>query len=248
MKTRSKAAIAALSALVVAMAGCSSIGRSLLFLPTHNSYASGLEPWTHEGSVLGYSRVVARPRNVWLMLHGNAGQASGRSYALPSFSGEDSVFIMEYPGYGGRAGKPSREAFDAAAREAYLLLRETYPGTPVCVAGESIGTGPACSLAGLAQPPDKLVLVVAFDRLSLVAREHVPAILVSFLLRDDWDNAAALGSYRGPVEIYGALDDTVIPVRHAKSLAAAVPSSRFTLIEGGHNDWSQPGRVRIRNP
>jgi len=50
------------------------------------------------------------------------------------------------------------------------------------------------------------------------------------------------------VEIYGAKDDEIIPVSHAKALAAAVPSAKFTLIEGGHNDWSQQPQVKFRNP
>lgn len=182
------------------------------------------------------------------MLHGNAGQASDRAYAIPSFPQKDSVFIMEYPGYGSRPGAPSRESFDRAARDAYLLLRETYPSVPVCVAGESIGTGPASSLASVSPAPSKIVLIVAFDRLSLVAREHVPAFLVSLILRTDWDNIGALSAYKGPIDIFGAESDTVIPVGHARALAASLPSSRFVLIEGGHNDWSRPGRVVIAYP
>ena len=249
MSTRTRALAIAWSVLLLEMtAGCSSLERHLLFLPTHDSRANGLDPWAHSGSVIGYSRTVPQPKNVWLMFHGNAGQAAGRTYAIPSFSEGDSVFIMEYPGYGNRGGVPSREAFDAAAREAYLLLRESYPGVPVCVVGESIGTGPACTLAKLARPPDKIVLIVPFDMLSLVARDHLPSVLVGLLLSDNWDNIQALRDYRGPVDIFGAERDTVIPVRHARALAAAHPASRFTLIEGGHNDWSGPGKVQIRNP
>lgn len=240
--------IALLSAMLFATLGCSSIGRGLLFHPTHGAEDNGLTPWAPSGAVIGYSRTVKSPRNVWLMIHGNAGQASDRAYAIPSFSEEDSVFILEYPGYGSRAGVPSKGSFNQAAKEAYLLLRERYPGLPLCVAGESIGTGPASSLAILSPPPDKFVLIVPFDRLSLVARDHFPSILVSLFLRDDWDNVGSLSGYKGPVEIYGAQADNVIPVAHARALAAAIPSSKFFLIEGGHNDWSQQGRVRIRNP
>jgi pimeloyl-ACP methyl ester carboxylesterase len=242
------AAVASSALLLLMTAGCTLIERSLLFFPSHDTGSNGLTPWTHDGTLIGFCRPVGSPRNVWLMLHGNGGQASHRAYAIPSFSPEDSVYILEYPGYGSRRGVPSREAFDEAARDAYLFLRESYPGTPVCVFGESIGSGPASTLVSLARPPDKIVLVVPFDQLSLVAKDHFPALLVSMILRDDWDNIEALLRYKGPVDIFGAVDDAVIPVKHAKALAAAIPQSRFTLIGGGHNDWSLPGKVRVRNP
>jgi fermentation-respiration switch protein FrsA (DUF1100 family) len=228
--------------------GCSSIERELLFHPTHRPHNNSLTPWIKNGEIIGYSRKIESPKNIWLMLHGNAGQASDRLYAVPSFSTEDSVFILEYPGYENREGAPSKEAFNRAAKEAYLFLRETYPHIPVCVAGESIGTGPASSLSSLSQPPDKLVLIVPFDKLSLVAKDHFPSFLVDLMLKDNWDNVEALSNYKGPVDIFGAEADTIIPVGHAKALAAAIPRAKMEIVDGGHNDWSYQGRVRIRNP
>lgn len=239
--------VAGAGVLLVA-AGCSSLGRKLTFYPSHRPGDGGLAPWIKDGRVIGFSRAVTAPTNVWLMMHGNAGQAADRAYAIPSFSGNDSVFILEYPGYGQREGVPSRATIDPAAIEAYQELRNAYPGVPVCVAAESLGSGPACLLTGLAQPPDKVVLIVPFEKFSAVARDHYPAFLVSLLLKDDWDNVKALSTYRGPVDIFGAQADTVIPVIHARALAAGAPTAKFILLEGGHNDWAQPGRVRIRNP
>lgn len=236
------------AAVIVLAAGCSMVERKLLFFPSHGTNDNGFAHWLKNGELIGYARIVQSPKSVWLMLHGNGGQASDRNYAMHCFSAEDSVFVLEYPGYGNRNGTPSKASFNAAAKTGYQLLRETYPTTPVCVVSESIGSGPAASLAELNPPPDKLVLIVPFDKLSLVAKEHVPAFLVSLFLRSNWDNAAALAKFKGPVEIFGAKEDSIIPVDHAKKLAAAVPSSKFILIEGGHNEWSQGDRVRIRNP
>jgi pimeloyl-ACP methyl ester carboxylesterase len=228
--------------------GCASIQRALLFHPTHRPPDSDLAPWIRNGEVYGYARQVDSPESVWLMLHGNGGQASDRTYALPCFSARDAVYILEYPGYGNRPGVPSKAAFDRAAEAAYRLLRETYPATPICVAAESIGSGPAASLSRLAPPPDKLVLIVPFDTLASVAKDHFPSLLVSLLLTDDWDNIEALSSFAGPVEIVGAEEDTIIPVRHAWALAAAVPGSKLTIVGGGHNEWCSGGRVTVRNP
>jgi pimeloyl-ACP methyl ester carboxylesterase len=229
--------------------GCSScIQRKLLYFPSHEAGNNGLAPWTNNGETIGYSRIVESPKNVWLMIHGNGGQAFDRAYAFPCFSPDDSVFILEYPGYGMRKGVPSKKAFNQAAKDAYLLLRDTYPKIPVCVVAESIGNGPACTLAALTPPPDKFVLIVPFEKLSLVARDHFPAFLVSLLLRDDWDNVEALSHYKGPIDMFAAEADNVIPAVHAKAMADAIPSAKFTLIPGGHNEWSENGRVNIRNP
>jgi pimeloyl-ACP methyl ester carboxylesterase len=240
--------IISLVAVLFLIIGCSTAEKKLLFFPTHESEENGLTPWVHDSELIGYSREVESPKNIWLMLHGNGGQASSRAYAISCFSTSDSVFILEYPGYGARKGSPSKRSFNRAAKEAYLYIRETYPGLPVCVAGESIGTGPASFLADLDQPPDKLVLLVPFDKLSLVAREQFPPLLVSLLLRSDWDNVEALSDYEGPIDIYAAEDDSIIPLVHAEALAEALPMSRLMIVEGGHNDWAHGDQVNIRNP
>lgn len=221
--------------------------RKMLYYPSHRSEANGLAPWTIGGRLVGYARIVDHPKNVWLFTHGNAGQAADRVYALHCFSDADSVFILEYPGYGNREGSPGKASFNAAAEEAYRWLRKTYPNTPVCVVGESIGSGPASNLTGLEKPPDKIVLVVPFDNLASVAREHFPLIPAGLVLFDRWDNVEAMKGYSGILEIYGAIDDRVIPIHHARTLAQSLPTAVFNEIPGGHNDWSQSGMVKFRN-
>src|SRR5688572_495880 len=240
--------IAAAVVILLLMIGCSTIERRLLFYPTHHNADNGLRRWTHNGEVIGFVKDVPSPRTVWLLLHGNGGQAADRTYALSKFSPDDSVYIMEYPGYGERGGVPGKDSFNGASKEAYLLLRQAFPNTPVCVAAESIGSGPACFLATLEKPPDKLVLVAPFERLSAVARDHFPGFIVKAILTHDWDNIAALSSYKGPVQIYAAGSDTLIRADHARALAASLTNTTFTLIEGGHNDWSDSDQVKFRYP
>src|SRR5512141_1034312 len=105
-----------------------------------------------------------------------------------------------------------------AASLAYRLLRSLHPNTPVCVLGESIGSGPACALAREQIAPDKIVLVVPFDSLASVASSRFWFLPVRLMLRDAWDNVATLRHYSGPVDIFGATGDTIIPIDHAKAL------------------------------
>ena len=241
-------AIAVFLALLLLWVGCRSLERKLLYFPSHDSGDGGMASWEIDGERIGFTRAVETPGAIWLLMHGNGGQASNRSYALPCFSERDSVYILEYPGYGEREGTPSRTSFDAAAVAAYRWLRAQYPDTPICAVGESIGTGPASHLGSLESPPDKIVLITPYDRLGLVAEESFPRWLVALALRSDWDNAASLAKYQGSVEIFGALNDNIIPVRHAQSLADKLSNATFHLIEGGHNEWSEEGRVTIRYP
>ena len=220
--------------------------RKLLYLPSHDNEKHSLSEWRDGNQLIGYARLAPSPETVWLFLHGNAGQAGDRDYVLPSFTPHDSVYILEYPGYGSRPGSPSRSALNSAAALAYELLRRQYPDTPVCVAAESIGSGPASYLATSRNPPDKIVLITPFDKLSNVAQHHYRFLPVSLLMLDNWDNSVSLTAYNGEVEIFAAKSDRIIPIAHAKKLAESKPSIIFNEIEGDHNDWSYGGRVQIR--
>ena len=217
----------------------------MLYFPSHAAPATTLTPWTNGLSTIGYCREVLEPRTIWLMMHGNAGQAANRDYVLPRISAQDSLYVLEYPGYGSREGSPSMDSINQAAAEAYQLLRSRNTNTPVCVLAESIGSGPACALAREKNPPDKIVLVVPFDTLANVAAEHFPILPVRLLLQDTWDNVESLRNYSGPVDIFGALDDSIIPMAHAKALASQIPNAHFVAITGGHNDWSENPQVKI---
>ncbi len=91
--------------------------RALLFFPAHTIQSTGLTPWREAGRAFGFCREVIQPRTIWLMFHGNAGQAADRDYVLPCLTEADSLYVLEYPGYGARAGIPGREAINQAATD-----------------------------------------------------------------------------------------------------------------------------------
>jgi uncharacterized protein len=232
----------------LAFLGFKALARQMMFAPSHHGNDNGLARWMHDGRLIGFTRAVEGPQNVWLLLHGNGGQAADRAYALDAFDERDAVFILEYPGYGKRPGRLSRPSFDAAAREAYELLRAQFPDLPVCVVTESLGSGPGSTLALLPRPPEKFVFIVPFDDMKSVGRSHFGWLPVGLILAGSWDNVEAMSGFRGPVEIFGAAEDGIIPVKHARRLAASLPQAHFRLIPGGHNDWPVQQQVRVRNP
>ena len=218
--------------------------RSLLYHPSHAGDSGLLRPWVVRGATIGYAREVANPSSVWLMAHGNAGEAAHRDYILKCVFTTSAVYVVEYPGYGLRPGQPNEPSLNRAVREGYDELRARYPNIGIGVIGESLGSGPACTLAHAPVPPAKLVLMVPFDTLASVAADHMPYLPTNLLLKDRWDNVASLKGYRGPVTIYAAQRDTIIGPEHGRRLASAVGAT-FHLIDSGHNDLLSSGAVRI---
>lgn len=220
--------------------------RTMLYVPSHQSMRTGLSEWKSGDAVIGYCREVPEPETIWMMLHGNGGQAAHREQTLQCLTANDSFYVLEYPGYGLRGGKTTRESIDSAASEAYQMLRSQHPGTPVCVIGESLGSGPASFLAQQKTPPDKIVLLVPYDVLSNVASGRFPFLPVRLLMKDNWDNIESLKSHTGPIDIFATRDDRVIPFKYAQNLAKEIPAANFTVFSGGHNDWPESDLVRIR--
>ena len=162
-------------------------------------------------------------------------------------SDQDSLYVVEYPGYGlVKATPPGID--EPSSIRGIPTPPITEPEHSDLRAGESIGSGPACALAPEKVTPDKIVLVVPFDSLADLASKHFPFLPVRLMLRDTWNNVESLRRYAGPVEIVGAVGDTIIPIEHAKALATQVPRDWFFFIaiEGGHNDWSENDQVKIQ--
>ncbi len=218
----------------------------------------GLEPWrTSEGELIGFyappsersaESTVQKPV---LVLHGNAGHAAHRSYYPPLFP-DRAVYILEYPGFGARSGRPSEEAITRAAAEALHELtggadnRASGAGdassppsaSAVLLVGESIGGGPATALArDYPDLVDGILLITPFTRLADVARSQFPFLPVRILLRDRWDNVRNLQEYPGPVAILLAGEDRVVPARFGRELYKRYPgTARLWAVAGAdHN-------------
>ena len=65
--------------------------RNLLYFPTHHAADPAMLPWTVNGETIGFHRSVPSPQTIWLMMHGNGGQASDRTYALPRMAPTDAL-------------------------------------------------------------------------------------------------------------------------------------------------------------
>jgi fermentation-respiration switch protein FrsA (DUF1100 family) len=148
------------------------------------------------------------------------------------------VLLLEYPGYGRSAGRPTQASVTAAVLAAFDWAR----GQPhidagrVIAYGRSLGGGAAMALAG-ARPVAAVILESTFARTSDFARQYgAPGLLV----RDRFDNVEGVRRLKAPLLILHGIDDRIVPVAHAKALHAAQPASELVLLPCGHNDCSQP--------
>ena len=220
--------------------------RQILFLPTKMPLAEaqriaadqGFSPWfAVGGGFMGWQLPAPVPaRGSVLIVHGNGGTAldeMGLAETIKGALGLD-AYLLEYPGFGPRGGKPTETSLLAAADEAFEHLPTNRP---VYVVSESLGTGVAAHLAQ--KYPARvagLVMFVPYDRLASVAQSQYPFLPAYWLLWDRFDPTDWLKDYRGPVKIVVAGSDEVIPPERGKKLYENYPGPKSLqiIVGAGH--------------
>jgi len=234
---------------VLALAGCN-LEKNMLYYP--DTYipsqevlsAQNLAFWPNgQDGYCGFISTVKagnKYRGTVVVFHGNAGTAADRTYYVGALAPLGyRVILAEYPGYGGRKGKPGEEVFRNDAKETLRLASEKYGG-PLFLLGESLGCGVAASVAK--EPPvrvDGMILITPWDTLLSVAKEHFPWLPVRLFLRDKYDTIRNLAKYQGRIAVVGAEKDEVVPIKHAQTLFASLPGDKkmWTIPGAGHNNW-----------
>jgi len=205
---------------------------------------AGFHLWPEETS--SYRALLAEPPGppiaTCIVWHGNAGSARHRDYlARPLLQLGLRVVVAEYPGYGARPAGSRRES--ALVAEAKTLIAAVHGqfGGPLVLLGESLGSAMAAAVAGdPAITVSGLVLITPWHDLAAIGRRHYPWLPVGLLLRDRFDNQAALRRYRGPVVVVTAADDEIIPASEGRRLFETLATPRKSLHElpgARHNDW-----------
>ena len=149
------------------------------------------------------------------------------------------VLLIEYPGYGRSAGKPSLESINETMLLGYdwLVDRPEVDPERIVLFGRSIGGG-AISLLADQRPSAALILFSTFQNItSLASAYFVPTILV----RDPFDNLSVVENYTNPVLVLHGDQDERIPYVHGQALSDAAPDGELITLHCGHNncvdDW-----------
>jgi pimeloyl-ACP methyl ester carboxylesterase len=221
--------------------------RSLLFVPTRVpadvmpqvAMEHGFIPWTNsEGLIIGWKIPAAgETQGSVLIVHGNGGCAANRDYlARPIHDAEPvDVFVLEYPGYGAREGKPSKKSMDAAANEAFQLLPANLPRYLV---SESLGTGVAGDLAAIyPQAIAGMAFMVPYHDLATVAQKRFWFLPAYFFLLDRFNPAQSLKNYHGPINFVIAGADEIIGPESGRRLFEEYGGPKnLEVIPGAHHN------------
>jgi pimeloyl-ACP methyl ester carboxylesterase len=227
--------------------------RKLIYYPCSTTFAEAepeaakiwFRPWLGtNGQPIGWVRSSTRGQatSAILLTHGNAGCAFGWFHFADGFQAVEPAdfYILEYPGYGGRPGAPSEKSILAAADEAFNSIEQTCS---VFLVGESIGTGPACYLAGKHNERIGGVFLVApYNNLASAAQAHLPLFPVKWMLKDRYPSDEWLRNYRGPLAVLLAEKDTVVPSELGQKLYGGYEGRKKLWIEPSatHDDVNQP--------
>ncbi len=144
------------------------------------------------------------------------------------------ALLVEFPGYGHSAGKPSRASIREVFGRGYdwLVAEGGVANDRIVAYGRSVGGGAATDWMR-DRPVRALALQSTFSSATSFARGM---LLPGFLVRDRFDNAGALSEFQGPVLLMHGVDDEVISYAHAETLASVRAGLDITQIDCGHND------------
>jgi len=196
---------------------------------------SHLERWiAASGQPIGWKRAapVQPAHGKVLVVHGNAGTAIQCAHYADVIQqvADFDVFLLEFPGYADREGKPTETSLEASAVEG---IENLATNTPVYVVGESLGTGVAAYLAG--RCPDQVTgvaLLAPYNSLTSVAQWHAPVLPVHLLLVDRFPAGKFLQNYHGPVAMLVGGVDQVVPEKFGQRL--------FNQYAGPKHLWEFP--------
>lgn len=221
--------------------------RNLLYLADANRLSPeqarerGLSPWPSAEHFQGFigAEEPGGVQGTLIVFHGNAGAAHHRDLYVTALARQHlRVILAEYPGYGGRPGRPTEEVLVKDALATIRLAWQQFGG-PLFLWGESLGCGVvAAALKQTDVPIQGAVLFLPWDSLPHLAQTHYWYLPARWLVLDQYDSIANLRGYSGNIAVLLAGEDEVIPVRHGKMLYDAITTRKklWVFASARHNE------------
>lgn len=180
-------------------------------------------------------KMTSQPVPVVIFAHGNAERIEFCIEEMGVFNHWGmGVLLVEFPGYGRSEGTPSQDTITKTFMAAYdqIIQRKEVDPSKIILYGRSIGGGVVCSLSRH-RPAAAMILTSTFTSVRSFAKRYlVPA----FLVRDPFDNLAAVREFQEPLLILHGTRDEIIPYKHGRALYEVSNNAGFISMDCGHND------------
>jgi hypothetical protein len=190
-----------------------------------------------DGTVLfSLQRPPAEGKPVVILFHGNASypESYGFLYAgwIAAGYGIVAPAARGYPRSGGDA---AGETMLSDALVIYDWTAKAFPGHPIYLLGQSMGSAPALHVAAHRSVAG-VVLVSPFRSMLALVASKFPYLPAGWLLRSPFRSDLDMPRITAPVLIMHGGDDTLVPLSSARELAALAKTKvEFEVIVGaGH--------------
>lgn len=223
--------------------------KSFIFFPSplapsdlNRAKALGFQEFMNEDAELtGWARISEQSQTALVVFHGNASRALQQiDWVLPPLEAFPVDFLLlEYPGYSNLPGSPSMSSIDRLSQSAIQSYLSQYPDRRLILIGESLGGGPASTIArNFQEHVEALVLISSFTSLADLARVHYPFVIgASRILRHNFDNLEQLAGLQVPLVLIHGTEDRVIPYSMSERLYEAYsgPKDLVRIDKAGHS-------------
>jgi pimeloyl-ACP methyl ester carboxylesterase len=211
--------------------------RSFIYFPTPestNPLAHDLRIASGDESLQVWQLNPGAERGI-IYFGGNAEDVVANTPLFAELFADQTVYLVNYRGYGGSSGSPSEAGLFADAEAVYDFVKHQHSG--VHVIGRSLGSGVAVYLATV-RVVDKLVLVTPYDSIAYIAQSSMPLFPVSLLIKDRYDSWRLAGGLKNQTLTLLAEHDEVIPRASSEKLIAAFQPQLITKVvihQANHN-------------
>jgi len=182
-----------------------------------------------------------------LFFHGNGEHVADSRDLLEDYRDEmrATVFAFDYRGYGRSEGKPHERGIleDGRAAQRWFAQRAKIKPDEIVLIGRSLGGAVAVDLAA-ASGAKALVIERSFSSMPDVAANLYPFLPIRFLMRTQFNSAAKIGNFRGPILQSHGTSDSLVPYALGRKLYDAAPPGNkqfYDEVGLGHNDGYSPG-------
>ena len=170
------------------------------------------------------------------------GNAESVVYSVEKFLAtfpRQTVYLLNYRGYGGSSGQPSEKGFFADSL--FLFDKVLEKQSTISVIGRSLGSGVATYLASK-RPVKKMALISPFDSITSIAQNNFMIFPMFLMLLDKYDSISRVKNIKAETIVLLAENDEVIPRINSQRLNDEFPAEKLTvkiIADSRHNDISE---------